>query len=83
MNMFPRRCTFDLNLFVPLLELKHLFTPPLFQVEKAKPIKCGTFGASSLQQRHIATGDFDGNLHIWYFSCLFTLNCGFTYNCNH
>ncbi|XP_063129564.1 dynein axonemal assembly factor 10 isoform X2 [Rattus norvegicus] len=35
------------------------------QIEKAKPIKCGTFGAASLQQRFLATGDFDGNLHIW------------------
>ncbi|CAB1427422.1 unnamed protein product [Pleuronectes platessa] len=35
------------------------------EVEKPKPIKCATFGASSLQQRHIATGDFDGNLNIW------------------
>ncbi|XP_027790217.1 dynein axonemal assembly factor 10 isoform X2 [Marmota monax] len=35
------------------------------QIEKAKPIKCGTFGATSLQQRYLATGDFDGNLHIW------------------
>ncbi|KAL6068678.1 hypothetical protein STEG23_012518, partial [Scotinomys teguina] len=34
-------------------------------IEKAKPIKCGTFGAASLQQRYLATGDFDGNLHIW------------------
>ncbi|KAA8583539.1 hypothetical protein FQN60_014747 [Etheostoma spectabile] len=37
----------------------------VFQVEKPKPIKCGTFGATSLQQRHIATGDFEGNLNIW------------------
>ncbi|XP_076025404.1 dynein axonemal assembly factor 10-like [Genypterus blacodes] len=35
------------------------------EVEKAKAIKCGTYGATSLQQRHIATGDFDGNLNIW------------------
>ncbi|UYV74612.1 WDR92 [Cordylochernes scorpioides] len=35
------------------------------QTEKSKPFKCGTFGASSLQQRSIATGDFDGRLHIW------------------
>ncbi|XP_033620322.1 WD repeat-containing protein 92 isoform X2 [Fukomys damarensis] len=34
-------------------------------IEKAKPIKCGTFGAASLQQRYLATGDFGGNLHIW------------------
>ncbi|ERE90242.1 WD repeat-containing protein 92 [Cricetulus griseus] len=37
----------------------------LREIEKAKPIKCGTFGAASLQQRYLATGDFDGNLHIW------------------
>uniref|UniRef100_A0A8C9RKN9 Dynein axonemal assembly factor 10 n=1 Tax=Scleropages formosus TaxID=113540 RepID=A0A8C9RKN9_SCLFO len=37
----------------------------LKEIEKAKPIKCGTFGATSLQQRHIATGDFDGNLSVW------------------
>ncbi|XP_008561772.1 PREDICTED: WD repeat-containing protein 92 [Galeopterus variegatus] len=34
-------------------------------IEKAKPIKCGTFGATSLQQRYLATGDFDENLQIW------------------
>ncbi|KAI5611585.1 WD repeat-containing protein 92, partial [Silurus asotus] len=35
------------------------------EIEKPKPIKCGTFGATSLQQRHLAMGDFDGNLHVW------------------
>ncbi|KAG1656108.1 WD repeat-containing protein 92 [Nymphon striatum] len=30
-----------------------------------KAIKCGTFGASSLQDRCLATGDFDGRLNIW------------------
>ena len=38
---------------------------PFIKIEKAKPIKCGTFGATSLQQRYLATGDFAGNLHIW------------------
>ena len=37
----------------------------VLQVEKSKPFKCGTFGASSLQNRHFATGDFDGKLNIW------------------
>ncbi|RXN01390.1 hypothetical protein EOD39_6949 [Acipenser ruthenus] len=37
----------------------------VLQIEKAKPFKCGTFGATSLQQRHLATGDFGGNLNIW------------------
>lgn len=34
-------------------------------IEKPRAFRCGTFGASSLQQRYLATGDFDGNLHIW------------------
>lgn len=34
-------------------------------VEKTKSFKCGTFGASSLQSRHLATGDFNGKLQIW------------------
>ncbi|KAH7440356.1 hypothetical protein KP509_04G103700 [Ceratopteris richardii] len=33
--------------------------------EKSSSIKCGTFGASSLVERQLATGDFKGNLHIW------------------
>lgn len=33
--------------------------------KKPKAFKCGTFGASSSNQRHLATGDFDGKLHIW------------------
>ncbi|XP_063184471.1 dynein axonemal assembly factor 10 [Chroicocephalus ridibundus] len=37
----------------------------LREIEKAKPLKCGTFGATSLQQRYFATGDFGGNLNIW------------------
>ncbi|XP_072437643.1 dynein axonemal assembly factor 10 isoform X1 [Chiloscyllium punctatum] len=35
------------------------------EIEKSKPFKCGTFGATSLQQRYLSTGDFDGNLHMW------------------
>ncbi|XP_067874987.1 dynein axonemal assembly factor 10-like isoform X2 [Heterodontus francisci] len=35
------------------------------QIEHPTAFRCGTFGATSLQQRHLATGDFDGNLHIW------------------
>lgn len=33
---------------------------------KGCPFKCGTFGASSLRNRHLATGDFKGRLQIWY-----------------
>ncbi|XP_029558991.1 dynein axonemal assembly factor 10 isoform X1 [Salmo trutta] len=48
-----------------IYEVEHGEVKLIKEIEKAKPIKCGTFGASSLQQRHIATGDFDGNLNIW------------------
>ncbi len=33
--------------------------------EKPKSLKCCTFGASNVEARHLATGDFDGNLQIW------------------
>jgi hypothetical protein len=36
------------------------------QVEKPKGFKCGTFGASTLSERHLATGDFEGSLSIWF-----------------
>jgi len=35
------------------------------ETEKGAALKCSTFGASSLANRHLATGDFNGNLHIW------------------
>lgn len=37
----------------------------LKDVEKRTSFKCGTFGAAHLQQRHFATGDFDGKMMIW------------------
>ncbi|XP_057704184.1 dynein axonemal assembly factor 10 [Corythoichthys intestinalis] len=48
-----------------IYEMQHGEAQLIKEVEKAKPIKCGTFGASSLCQRHLATGDFDGRLNIW------------------
>ena len=35
------------------------------EIETEKGFKCGTFSASSVEQRHLATGDYDGNLAIW------------------
>ena len=35
---------------------------------KPQGIKCGTFGASSIEQRHMACGDFKGNLSIYDLS---------------
>lgn len=37
----------------------------LKDVEKPNSFKCGTFDASSLVERQLATGDFKGNLDIW------------------
>uniref|UniRef100_A0A671X4C9 Dynein axonemal assembly factor 10 n=2 Tax=Sparus aurata TaxID=8175 RepID=A0A671X4C9_SPAAU len=48
-----------------IYEVQHGEAQLVKEVERPKPIKCGTFGATSLQQRHIATGDFEGNLNIW------------------
>ncbi|XP_012929536.1 WD repeat-containing protein 92 isoform X3 [Heterocephalus glaber] len=50
---------------IQLYEIQHGDLKLLREIEKTKPIKCGTFGAASLQQRYLATGDFGGNLHIW------------------
>lgn len=35
------------------------------EVEKPSSFKCGTFGASSLADRHLATGSFAGKLQVW------------------
>lgn len=35
------------------------------EVERPKPFKCGTFGATTLAERHLATGDFDGTYAMW------------------
>ncbi|KAG0719956.1 WD repeat-containing protein 92 [Chionoecetes opilio] len=36
----------------------------LHDVERPKALKCGTFGASSLEDRHLCVGDFDGKMEI-------------------
>jgi len=33
-------------------------------VEKKVAFKCGTFGAASLRNRHMAIGDFEGRLQV-------------------
>ncbi|XP_078412619.1 dynein axonemal assembly factor 10 isoform X2 [Cetorhinus maximus] len=48
-----------------IYEVSHGELALVKEIEKSKPFKCGTFGATSLQQRYLSTGDFDGNLHIW------------------
>eukprot|EP00252_Welwitschia_mirabilis_P002120 TRINITY_DN12035_c0_g1_i1.p1 TRINITY_DN12035_c0_g1~~TRINITY_DN12035_c0_g1_i1.p1 ORF type:complete len:361 (-),score=66.19 TRINITY_DN12035_c0_g1_i1:141-1223(-) len=50
---------------IQVYELNGTELQELVKVEKPESIKCGTFEASSLVERHLATGDFKGNLHIW------------------
>ena len=35
------------------------------ELEKKAAFKCGTFGASSFRERHLATGNFEGYLQLW------------------
>ncbi|KAL1140366.1 hypothetical protein AAG570_000298 [Ranatra chinensis] len=44
----------------------------LKEVEKDIAFKCGTFGASSLRQRQLATGNFQGQLEIWDIENMYT-----------
>mmetsp|Transcript_20113 Transcript_20113/g.53688 ORF Transcript_20113/g.53688 Transcript_20113/m.53688 type:complete len:357 (-) Transcript_20113:182-1252(-) len=37
----------------------------LAEVEHPKGFKCATFGASAIEERHLATGDYVGNVQIW------------------
>uniref|UniRef100_A0A671T6S6 WD repeat-containing protein 92 n=1 Tax=Sinocyclocheilus anshuiensis TaxID=1608454 RepID=A0A671T6S6_9TELE len=60
---------------VQIYEVQHGELQLVKEIEKAKPIKCGTFGATSLQQRHLATGDFDGSLNEQNPAHKLTLEC--------
>ena len=35
------------------------------ETQRPDPIKCGTFGATSFEDRTLATGDFVGNMALW------------------
>lgn len=37
----------------------------LKEIVKKEQFKCGTFDASNLRSRHLATGDFAGRLQVW------------------
>lgn len=38
---------------------------PVARTTAPSGIRCGTFAASPLVDRHLATGSLDGTLHIW------------------
>jgi WD repeat-containing protein 92 len=45
--------------------LEHGKLKVIKECEKKDPFKCGSFGASTVEERHFATGDFGGRMSIW------------------
>jgi hypothetical protein len=35
------------------------------ELERPAAFKCGSFGGTTLEERHLATGDFVGNMQTW------------------
>lgn len=60
----------SLAFLIILILLKSQFTDVFlvfhFQESMPKSFLCGTFKASSVRNRHLATGDGSGNLNIWF-----------------
>jgi len=50
---------------VQVYSLNHGKLETIVDVEKQHGFKCGTFAASSLEQRHFSTGDYEGRLAVW------------------
>uniref|UniRef100_H2YR18 Rae1 protein homolog n=1 Tax=Ciona savignyi TaxID=51511 RepID=H2YR18_CIOSA len=55
------RGTGSINVF----EINHRELQVVKEFECPTSLKCGTFAASSLQSRNLATGDFKGKLSVW------------------
>jgi len=51
-------------------EISHREVSVVKESETPSSLKCGTFGASSLQSRNLATGDFKGKLNVWDLECM-------------
>ncbi|KAF6030072.1 WDR92 [Bugula neritina] len=50
---------------IQIYEVSHGDVDLVKQIDKGVSLKCCTFAASSLQQRYLATGDFEGKVSIW------------------
>ena len=50
---------------IEVFELTENGVKKLSEFGKKEHFKCGTFDASSLRNRHLATGDFVGRLQVW------------------
>lgn len=49
---------------IQILELNSGKLELVKELEKKASLKCGSFGASSLRNTHLATGDFKGRLSV-------------------
>ncbi|BES97425.1 WD domain, G-beta repeat [Nesidiocoris tenuis] len=58
-------CTAKAEGIIHLYELTSNDSVLLKEVKREHAYKCGTFGASMLCDRHLATGNFGGQLQIW------------------
>lgn len=50
---------------IRVCQLKDGKSEKLTEVEKPKGFKCATFGASAIESRHLATGDYEGGVAMW------------------
>ncbi|KAL0586654.1 hypothetical protein ABG067_003642 [Albugo candida] len=50
---------------ISVYELKHGDLKTVAELEKPNGIKCSSFGASSLHEHHLATGDYAGIMSVW------------------
>jgi len=53
------------NGFIGVYELSGGAIQAVQEVKKPTALRCSTFGAASLKERHLATGDFGGTLQEW------------------
>lgn len=54
----------NINGFVQVFELQDNTLQKAQEIEKPARFKCGTFGASSMSERQLATGSFQGQLQV-------------------
>lgn len=62
----PRTDCLSYNASFQVFELRGNELQKVQEVERQARFKCGTFGASSLSEKQLATGSFQGQLQVRY-----------------
>ena len=57
-------CTASFSSVLQVFELQDNKLQKIQEIEKPARFKCGTFGASSMSERQLATGSFQGQLQV-------------------